>query len=107
MARSIFQRHWLDVIGCPEGGHSYGEGFAIAWQRGPMGRGPDRQSQNGAFIEDVIVAVFGRLQFLQQGQFRCEENTRALVALGEALAALSERTARREREKTEGTHAGN
>ena len=107
MARTVFQRHWLDGSGCPEGGVAFGSGFTIAWQRGPLGRGPERLEQNGAFLEDVLDVCLGRLTFLQGSKFRCDENSTAAIAIATALQALSARTSRREEAKTEGTLLGN
>lgn len=107
MARTVFQRHWLDTSDCPNGGVAFGSGFTISWQRGPLGRDAERQVQNGAFLEDVLDACLGRLTFLQGSKFRCDENSTAAIAIATALKALSDRTARREAAKTEGTLLGN
>jgi len=90
----------------PEGGQTFGAGFAIAWQRGPLGRGKDRIAQNGAFVEDVIFAAKERLEFYQASRFNCPENALAIEHLEAALAALDSRTRRRESQQTEGTHQG-
>lgn len=97
--------HFCDSDGNPAGGISSGRGFTIAWQRGALGRGQQRKEPNGAFVEDVIVAVRKRLLFYQGTQFCCHENSTAIAHLSEALAALKTRTARREAAGTEGTHA--
>lgn len=81
----------------------------IRWQDGPLGRGEERIAPNGAFVETVIEAARQRILFYQNaanGQFRCVENELALKSLGEALKWLEARTARRERQDVEGTHAG-
>lgn len=105
MENPITDRHWNDDKGNPEGGHTYGNGFAIAWQRGPLGRGESRQPPNGAFVEDVIRAAAKRLEFYQAGKFACESNARALDHLYEALESLRSRTKEREEREVEGTHA--
>jgi hypothetical protein len=88
----------------PEGGQSFGPGFAIAWQRGPLGRGAGRKPQNGAFVEDVIAAAADRIEYYQGGRFACDDNAEALEHLRLALAALNRRTASRESRQVEGTH---
>lgn len=104
---SNLSQHWLDSSGNPEGGVSSGRGFTISWQRGPLGKLPDRTEPNGAFVEDVIVATKQRIQFYQHasgGKFACDENKRAIEALDDALQALDARTRRRIEAGTEGTH---
>lgn len=54
----------------------------------------------------MIGAAADRIRYYQGGRFHCEENARALLHLEAALEALNSRTARREAENTEGTHAG-
>lgn len=106
---NIFYQHYHDADGNPEGGVTYGHGFTISWQRGPLGRvGTDeRQQPNGAFVEDVIAAVRTRLEFYQAGKFACDENAEALKHLNRALVELHKRTLRRTESQTEGTHEGN
>lgn len=103
------EEHWLDANGNPAGGVSTGRGFAISWQNGPLGRGPDRREPNGAFVEEIIEAAAGRIRFYQtgaNGRFACAENANALSYLRMAVNALNERTARREAQQVEGTHEG-
>ncbi len=76
----------------------------ISWQNGPLGRGDDRREPNGAFVEDVIQAVIGRIEFYQQSEFACIENSVALTHLRKSLQALDERTKDRETRDVEGTH---
>lgn len=97
--------HWDDEQGKPGGGQTFGNGFAIAWQRGPLGRGEGRVDPNGAFVEDVIAAVVDRIEQYQLGEFECTENSWALTHLREALASLEGRTKDREARGVEGTHA--
>lgn len=101
----ICSHNWNDSNGNPEGGQSFGNGFAIAWQRGPLGRGENRQEPNGAFVEDVISACVDRLEFYQDGKFNCEANANALDCLYKALEYLNNRTADREARNVEGTHS--
>lgn len=104
MKNGITEHHFNDEQGRPEGGHSFGVGFSIAWQRGPLGRGSERKAPNGAFVEDVLAAVIGRLEFYQRSEFACTENAEALEALMAAAAWLDSRTKAREARAVEGTH---
>jgi hypothetical protein len=102
---SIQSQHWTDpATEAPEGGQTYGPGFAIAWQRGPLGRGEDRKPQNGAFVEDVIKAAIDRIECYQASKFKSEYNATALEHLRAAVASLNARTADREKRAVEGTH---
>jgi len=100
----ISQSHEKDASGNPAGGVTKGVGFEIYWQDGPLGVGEERKPPNGAFVEDVIQAAIGRLEFYQQSPFACEENAKAIAALGTALQALQDRTADREKRGVEGAH---
>ena len=98
-------KHFIDETNAaPAGGQTYGPGFAIAWQRGPLGRGPGRLPQNGAFVEDVIAAAADRIRHYQSTRFAGPENAEAIEHLDLALAALRRRTADREARRVEGTH---
>ncbi len=96
--------NYFDADGNPEGGQAFGPGFAVAWQRGPLGRGEDRVDPNGAFVENVIQACIDRLTFYQKSKFACEENAKALEHLHEAKSVLNKRTVDREARGVEGTH---
>lgn len=104
MQNKITENHWNDANGNPAGGCTFGTGFAISWQNGPLGRGEERKEPNGAFVEDVLRAVMGRLNFYQDSKFACMENAAALMKLEEALTYLNSRTAKRESQQIEGTH---
>jgi hypothetical protein len=120
MRNGIKSDHWNDAQGNPEGGTTFGNGFAIGWQHGPLGRhapecndgqspcvhGCTRRAPNGAFVEDVIEAAADRLHYYQKSRFACESNATALLHLDAALAALAARTKDRERRQVEGTHKG-
>jgi len=118
VAAPIKQAHWSDTDGNPAGGAASGVGFHIAWQAGPIGRhapecvagecapGCTRKEPNGAFVEDVLQAVIGRMEYYQQSRFACQENADALHYLRMAHGALEARTARREQQQVEGTHQG-
>lgn len=97
--------HFNDSDGNPAGGTTFGQGFAIGWQNGPLGRGEERREPNGAFVEDVIKAAIDRLDYYQSSKFKSDFNARALECLNEAVRALNERTADREARDVEGTHA--
>ena len=105
MKQGHFEEHWFDDDGNPEGGISSGRGFVCSWQHGPLGRGNDRREPNGCFVEDVIQAVIGRIEFYQQSRFACQANADALDFLKQAAEALDSRTREREARAVEGTHA--
>ena len=104
MKQGIFQEHWSDDQGRPAGGVSSGRGLAISWQNGPLGRGDERREPNGAFVEDVIDAVIGRIEFYEASEFACSENQEALEHLRAVARALDRRTKEREARRVEGLH---
>jgi len=105
MARAgIKQEHWNDANGNPEGGVAFGNGFAISWQHGPLGRDGERKEPNGAFVEDIIQAAIGRIEFYQKSKFASEYNANALTGLKIAAQHLHQRTLDRENRCVEGTH---
>lgn len=104
MRQQIESEHVTDGHGNPAGGKTFGRGFWITWQNGPLGRGEDRREPNGAFAEGVIEAAVDRLKFYQQGRFKCAENATALYHLNAALEVLDQRTKKREQRGVEGTH---
>jgi|SRR5579871_4872508 len=93
-----------DDQGRPAGGETYGRGFNIEWQNGPLAVDGERREPNGAFVEDVIEAAIGRIEFYQRSPFHCVENAVALGHLKAAAEVLAERTRGRERRGVEGTH---
>ena len=105
MLQRIEERHCSDERGNPAGGDTTGTGISIKWQDGPLGRGPDRKEPNGAFVEGVLQAALGRLEYYQRSQFSCRENACAITKIEEALHWLESRTNKRERLGIEGTHA--
>jgi hypothetical protein len=107
MLTQFTEKHFSDTNGNPAGGSTFGPGFAIAWQNGPLGRDAERIEPNGAFVETVIKAAVGRLNYYQSSRFNCSENACAIEHLEAALLALNSRTSRRESQKIEGTHEGN
>lgn len=96
--------HWNDANNNPAGGCTFGQGFTISWQNGPLGRGNDRKEPNGAFVEDVIAAAIDRLEFYQASKFSSEANTETLRHLRAALEVQEARTREREARQVEGTH---
>jgi hypothetical protein len=104
MRNGITQEHRVDEEGNPAGGSTLGCGIRIEWQNGPLGRGVERLEPNGAFVEDVIDAVLGRLRYYQSSKFVCRENALAITKLEEALHWLHSRTQSRESRRVEGTH---
>lgn len=121
MKQVITQEHKLDENGNPAGGTTIGTGIEIEWQNGPLVTGYKdetvpgkpgetikvaiRQEPNGAFVEGVIQAAIGRLEFYQGTKFVRHENQAALGYLNLALQELEKRTADRNERKVEGTHA--
>ena len=93
----------LDEKGHPAGGYVFGTGLTISWQDGPLGRGPDRYTPNGAFVETVIAGIVQRIEHYQE-HFPCKENAHALTHLKEAAGWLDTRTNRREADGTEDAH---
>lgn len=104
MKSKIHSEHWNDANGNPAGGTTFGNGFAIGWQHGPLGRGEGRRAPNGAFVEDIIAAAIDRLEYYQASRFRCAANEAAIDALQNALRVLAARTREREERGVEGTH---
>lgn len=104
MKQGHFEEHWCDADGNPAGGVSSGRGFVCSWQNGPLGRGNDRREPNGCFVEDVIQAVIGRIEFYQQSRFACQDNEDALSFLRATADVLDHRTRDREARQVEGTH---
>lgn len=118
--QQVFNSHqFTDADGNPAGGQTFGPGFSIAWQNGPLATGVDqveciiedpdhdgpcRRDPNGAFVETIIAAAKDRLEFYQSSKFACDTNAEAIAALDAALAALHRRTADREARNVEGTH---
>ena len=103
-AKGFFSENWTDEDGNPNGGCVSGRGFTISWQNGPLGRGNDRKEPNGAFVEDVILAVADRIKHYQSSKFKCDDNSAALGYLAMAVDALRKRTDDREKRDVEGTH---
>lgn len=100
-----FESSHYDQHGEPDGGVTFGAGFTISWQRGPLRKEDGTfDFPNGAFIEDIIDAAKDRLEYHQRSQFACDENAQAIALLAQALEILDSRTKRREQENTLGSH---
>lgn len=97
-------KNTLDENGNPTGGWVRGVGLSIDWQDGPLGRGTEKKEPTGAFVEDVILAAIQRLQFYNDGKFRCRENSLAITHLEEALHWCQARHEDRERRGVQGLH---
>lgn len=104
MQQQLEQTHITDSLDLPAGGATTGVGIGIRWQNGPLSVDGERREQNGAFVEGVIQAALGRLEFYQASKFRCRENALAITKLEEALLWLGKRTDDREERGVEGTH---
>jgi len=104
MRQQISQVHNVDANGNPAGGTTVGKGIEIEWQNGPLMVDGVRREPSGAFVEGVIAAALGRLQYYQSGKFKCRENALAITKLEEALHWCEHRTRDREARGIEGTH---
>lgn len=107
MNHPFTDEHWTDENGNPAGGTSFGTGFCVSWQHGPLGRGEERREPNGAFVETLLAVVKSRIGFYQSaadGRFACEENADAIKHIEAALERLDSRTRDREARQVEGTH---
>lgn len=100
----ITEEHRVDNRGRPAGGTTYGTGFTIDWQNGPLAVDGVRREPNGAFVEGIIEAAIGRIEFYQDSQFHGIHNAVALGHLYAALEVLIERTRDRTDRGVEGTH---
>lgn len=105
MLAPINENHFLDDFGNPAGGYTYGVGIDINWQKGPLAVDGVRKEPNGAFVESVIQAAIGRIEFYQSSKFHGIHNAVALGHLKAALEVLQERTRDREQRGVEGTHS--
>lgn len=104
MDQEIEQHHHTDSAGNPAGGWTAGAGIDIKWQDGPLGGEGKPTGPTGAFVEGVITAAIGRLEFYQASKFPCAENLQALTHLRCAMDAMNRRTDDRVERGVEGTH---
>lgn len=100
----MYQAHKTDADGNPAGGTTANLGMLLHWQDGPLAVNGHRQPPNGVFVEDVIAAAIGRLEFYQSSKFADTHNAVALSHLRRALKRLERRTRERVRRGVEGTH---
>jgi hypothetical protein len=116
------QERWTNKIEClntcnqegnPSGGQVRGVGLNIDWQDGPLGWDydkntyPEAVAPNGAFTEDVVLALIDRLEFFQtaaEGKFRCRENAVIITKLEECLMWMQKRHDTRVNRKVQGEH---
>ena len=105
MGNGFESEHWNNEEGNPAGGCSYGTGFTISWQNGPLGRDEERVYPNGAFVEDVVAAVKDRMQFYQDSKFASKLNAQCIAHLEAFLILQEQRTQQREDRGVEGTHS--
>ncbi len=97
-------KHRNDKDGNPAGGETFGPGFAIYWQNGPLAIDGVRKEPNGAFVEHIIEAAIDRLEYYQDSKFKSNYNEEAIKSLKNALSSLNQRTKDREARGVEGTH---
>ena len=82
-----------------------GVGFAIVWQNGPRGQGPDGRpgTANGAQVEDVLLACHSRLKAFEGQAHDTEHNALARDLVSAAIRSLRMRRADRAARGVEGT----
>ena len=100
----IHSIHLLDEAGNPAGGETYGRGFTIDWQDGPLLVDGVRQEPSGACVEDLLEAVLDRMRFYQEAKFSSRHNALTITKVEEALLWQRERTRERQLRGVEGTH---
>ena len=94
--------HEYIVVAAPAEGEEIGldNPYAkVKFQKGPI----KENGVNGCHNEDLIAIVLDRLQCLNQGDFKCRENSIAITKLEEAMMWLNKRTADRKARGVEGT----
>ena len=94
--------HEYIVVAAPAEGEEIGldNPYAkVKFQEGPI----KENGVNGCHNEDLIAIVLDRLQCLNQGDFKCRENSIAITKLEEAMMWLNKRTADRKARGVEGT----
>ena len=94
--------HEYIVVAAPAEGKEIGLDNPYAkvnFQKGPI----KENGVNGCHNEDLIAIVLDRLQCLNQGDFKCRENSIAITKLEEAMMWLNRRTLDRRSRGVEGT----
>ena len=85
-------------------GSGKNKGYVQTCQRIMFQKDPVKEhGVNGIHSEDLLVIVLDRLFGFQAGRFNCSENSKAIIAIREAMCCLNDRTKRRESEGVEGT----
>lgn len=104
MQQPFTSHHRTDRGGYPAGGEAAATGINVMFQDGPLQK---EEEPNGAFVETLIAITVDRLEWyqrVQDGRYRCRENSLAITHLQEALHWLNHRTADRVARGVEGTH---
>lgn len=83
-----------------ENEHHIHEKLTIIFQNGPIAE----CGVNGVTNEALLAIVRDRIGAFNRGSFACDENSRALRGIGEAIDALNSRTKNRTARGVEGTH---
>jgi hypothetical protein len=103
LRQALDENHVSDHAGHPAGGTTTALGLGIRWQDGPLAVAGVHQEPNGCFVETVLAAALGRLEYYQRSKFVCPEHELAIQKIEEALLALERRTRRRTAAGKEGT----
>ena len=92
-SNAIRCRNYEDSEGNPTGGYAHGPGMVITWQDGPRGKDDKGEllDENGAFVEDALVAAYQRLLYFQQSKYACRENEVAMRHIRRAIGELHQR----------------
>ena len=91
--------HRYQVVGVPCDAVEDGVFVRVKFQEGPI---TETGRWNGCQNEDLLRIVQDRLEGFQSGDFPCQENADALLAVRQALSALEKRTTDRESRNVEG-----
>jgi len=68
--------------------------MCISWQDGPRGKDDKGEllDENGAFVEDALVAAWQRLDYFQHSKYACRENEVAMRHIRRAIGELFSRS---------------
>jgi hypothetical protein len=78
----------------------HGPDLNLNFQNGPIGE----VGVNGITNEALLAIVIDRLNYFQEGKYKCRENALAITKVEEALHWLHARTLERLQRGVEGTH---
>ena len=93
--------HHYQILSADEGPGTPRAMFCeVNFQNGPI----KEAGVNGVHNEDLLAIVLDRLVGFQSGRYNCSENSKAIVAIREAMCCLNDRTKERERRGVEGTN---